>query len=73
MITCSCVSISRAALWSALMLYKKKLVVNASAPMSRTVPAAPNNKIQALIGKYAEPMPPPPPSFLEFGARETCG
>ena len=40
------------------MLYKKKLVVNATVPMNRSVPVAANNKIQALIHKFGQPTPP---------------
>eukprot|EP00040_Diaphanoeca_grandis_P030591 m.181026 g.181026 ORF g.181026 m.181026 type:complete len:847 (+) comp32047_c0_seq1:104-2644(+) len=48
-------------LWSALTLYKSKIVANETIPMNRTVPSDANNKITALVAKYAQPLPPPAP------------
>jgi len=48
-------------LWSALMLYKAKIVANETTPMNRSVPVDGNNKIDALIARCAEPLPPPAP------------
>ena len=52
-------------LWSALMLYKKKLVVAGMTPTNRTVPAgptaSPGNKVDAFLTRWAEPPAPPAP------------
>jgi hypothetical protein len=51
-------------LWSALMLYKTQLAVDAKVPFDRIIPpaAAPIvNKIDALLAKWAQPPSPPPP------------
>jgi hypothetical protein len=48
-------------LWSALMLYKGKIVANETVPMNRTIPVAANNKIDALIARCAQPLPPAAP------------
>ena len=49
-------------LWSALMLYKKKLVAASSPAMNRTLPTpAADNKIAQLLATYATPLPPAPP------------
>lgn len=57
--------------WSALTLYKKKIVAAASPMPNVTIPAAqPSivNKVDALLAKFkAGPTPPPPPSTAADG------
>ena len=51
-------------LWSALMVYDKKIVVDAKSPINRVIPPAVApivNKIDALLAKWAQPPAPPPP------------
>lgn len=52
-------------LWSALMLYRKKLVALAAPSSNRTIPAAVApivNKVDALLARSAQPLPPPAPA-----------
>jgi hypothetical protein len=51
-------------LWSALMLYSKKIVAAGAGPFNRTIPPAVApivNKVDALLARWAQPPAPPTP------------
>lgn len=52
------------------MLYKGKIVANETTPMNRTIPVnVTANKIDALLARYAQPLPPSAP--ITTGANGT--